>query len=52
MYLEVKSHHDSQAIHVGWTNVAKTCIDNYEAMDEKQKLEKSKVEIHIIVKKV
>jgi len=43
MYLEEKSHHDSQAIHVGWTSVANACIQKFNELDDKQKSEKSKI---------
>lgn len=31
--IEAKSHHDLQQLHVGWTNVAKTCSENFEELD-------------------
>jgi len=29
MYLEERSHHDSQAIHVGWSSVSNACVYNW-----------------------
>jgi len=51
MYLGKKSHHDMQAIHVGWTNVANICVDNYNELNDKLKMEKGKIGINIITKK-
>jgi len=48
MYLEERSHHDSQAIHVGWTSVANACVHKFNELDDKQKSEKSKILINII----
>jgi len=41
--IEAKSHHDLAQLHVGWTNVAKACIENFEELDESKKAEKSKI---------
>lgn len=40
-----------QTIHVGWTNVANNCVDNYNDLNDKLKLEKGKIGINIIIKK-
>lgn len=41
--IEAKSHHGLQQLHVGWTNVAKTCSENFEELDDSKKTEKSKI---------
>ncbi|CAI6377132.1 unnamed protein product [Macrosiphum euphorbiae] len=37
-----RSHHDSQAIHVGWTSVANACVHKFNELVDKQKSEKIK----------
>lgn len=40
-----------QAIHVEWTNVANMCVENYNELSDKLRLEKGKIGINIIIKK-
>ncbi|CAI6348973.1 unnamed protein product [Macrosiphum euphorbiae] len=45
---QAKSHHDLQQLHVGWTNVAKTCSEKFEELDDSKKAEKSKISYYYI----
>lgn len=41
-FLESKVYHDKVAKHVSWTKVAKTCVDGFENLNDREKDAKSK----------
>lgn len=40
--VESKTYHDRVAKHVSWTKVAKTCVDGFENLGDREKDAKSK----------